>query len=148
MNALNVIRTSQQARSPIGYTVRVGLLSLALALTALAAIAFAPRVDEVSVLEQLPNGMGVALDSPIRITFSRPVDRRSAERAFLIYPIVRGHFEWRAEATVLFVPDEPMLPDTLYSVAVRPGLRDMNGRINRSPTIWVFRTLKPAEGGT
>jgi hypothetical protein len=135
------------------YSVLTALLSIGLALLTLAAIAFAPPVENIRVVAQSPDGVDVALDSPIIVTFSRPVDRRSAERAFLLYPITPGRFEWRAEQTLLFYPARPLLPGTVYRVTIRGGLRDTRGWINRAPTSWPFRTIEsdgaspPGAGG-
>jgi hypothetical protein len=103
------------------------------------AILFAPRIRDVTVVAQTPNSNQVALDSPITVTFSRPVDRRSAERAFVLYPPVRGRFEWH-DQTLVFIPLEPLRASTSYHVKIRPGLRDTYGHINRYETNWPFGT--------
>jgi hypothetical protein len=64
----------------------------------------APRIENVRIVDQSPNGVDIPLDTPIRVVFSRPVDQRSAERAFLIYPIVPGRFEWPDAQTMIFHP--------------------------------------------
>jgi Bacterial Ig-like domain len=123
----------------MSYSLRVTLISLFLAALTLAAVVFAPRVTEITVVDQSPNGSSVALDNPISITFSRPVDQHSAERAFVLYPTVKGRFEWR-DQTLVFLPGEPLRPQTSYRVTIRSGLRDTHGYTNRTPTSWPFRT--------
>jgi len=123
----------------MSYALRVMLIAVGLAALTAAAIAFAPRVTDVTVVAQTPNGANVALDSPVTVTFSRPVDTRSAEHAFLLYPPVKGRFLWR-DQTLVFQPAESLRPRTSYSVTIRPGLRDARGYINRAMTSWPFST--------
>jgi hypothetical protein len=131
-------------RAPIrrrsGYDLRIAVISVALALATVAAVVLAPRIGDVTVVANDPAGAGAARDAPLRITFSRSVDQRSAERAFVLYPPVRGHFNWRDGRTLEFVPDESLRSQTMYSVDIRPGLRDSRGRANLARTHWVFRT--------
>jgi Bacterial Ig-like domain len=123
----------------MSYSLRVGLISAMLALATLAAVVLAPKETEISVVAQTPNGSAVALDSAISVSFSRPVERRSAERSFALYPPVRGRFTWR-DQTLIFQPFEPLRPKTSYRVTIRPGLRDTRGYTNRFMTSWPFRT--------
>ena len=122
------------------YAVRVALASIALAALTLAAVVFAPRVSDVTVVAQTPGRDQVPLDSPLSVTFSRPVDQRSAERSMVIYPLVQGRFTWRDDRTVVFTPAEPLRSKTIYHITIRPGLRDARGRINRAETVLSFRT--------
>jgi hypothetical protein len=124
------------------YTLRVAAVSLALLLATVAAVAFAPRASDVAVAAQEPNGSQVARNTPITITFSRPVDQRSAERSFVLYPPVRGRFQWRDDRTMVFVLAEPLKPRTTYRVTIRSGLQDARGRPNRGETSWPFRTTE------
>jgi hypothetical protein len=121
------------------YSLRIGLASVVLALATIAAVILAPKETEITVVAQAPNGGDVALDSPISVTFSRPVDHRSAERAFALYPPVRGRFTWR-DQTLIFQPAEPLRAQTTYRVTIRPGLRDTRGYTNRFMTSWPFHT--------
>lgn len=131
---------SSVVHRPLSYALRVALVSLALAIATWAALAFAPRVDDVVIRAQEPNGSDVALDSHVRITFSRPVDRRSAERSFVLYPPVRGRFSWEGDQTLIFTPSEDLDPQRTYRVTIRPGLLDARGRPNQAETSWPFRT--------
>jgi hypothetical protein len=121
------------------YLLRVGLISVVLALATAAAVILAPKPTEISVVADTPDGSGVALDSPISVTFSRDVDHRSAERAFALYPPVKGRFTWQ-DQTLIFQPAEPLHAQTTYRVTIRPGLRDTRGYTNRFMTSWPFRT--------
>src|SRR6266511_1804296 len=124
----------------MNYALRITLFSVVLAALTLAAVVFAPRVSDVTVVSQTPGRDQVALDSPISVTFSRPVDQRSAERALVVYPLVKGRFTWQDDRTIVFTPSAPLHPQTFYHITVRPGLRDARGRVNRTETVLSFRT--------
>lgn len=113
---------------------RVTVIAIALAIVTLGAIRFAPRIEDVRIIAQTPNGSNIPLDTSITITFSRPVERRSAERALLFYPVIKGRFQWRDDQTVAFIPDTPLKPYTQYRVKVRIGLRDTRYHINQTET--------------
>lgn len=140
VNTQHAGRSSFVVRRLSTYSLRIAIISVALALATAAAIAFAPRVDDVTVVDNQPAGSGAPLDQPLSVTFSRPVDRRSAERAFVLYPPARGRFAWRDDRTIQFVLNEPLKPQTMYNITIRPGLRDQRGRPNRTETRWSFRT--------
>ena len=122
------------------YAARVAVAAVTLAALTLAAIIFAPRVNDVTVVAQTPARDQVPLDSQLSITFSRPVDQRSAERSIVIYPLVKGSFTWRDDRTVVFTPAAPLRSKAIYHITIRPGLRDVRGRINRAETVLSFRT--------
>ncbi len=149
------------------YYIRIAAVSLGLAALVLAVIAFAPsraatppgpspvaptaaapgaprcadrtQADTVTVIAQGPNGQDVPLDSRISATFSCPVDPRAVERAFVLYPAAKGHFEWQ-ERTMTFIPDEPLRPRTLYRVTLFGGLPDARGFVDGRKVSWPFRT--------
>jgi Big-like domain-containing protein len=123
----------------VSYPLRVALVSLTLAALTAVAILFAPKATDIRIVAQAPNGGNIALDSAISVTFSRPVERRSAERAFLLYPPAKGRFVWR-DQTLMFQLTEALRPQTGYRVTIRPGVRDTYGYINRFETSWPFRT--------
>jgi hypothetical protein len=124
----------------MNYVLRITLFSVILAALTLAAVVFAPRVSDVTVISQTPGRDQVALDSPISVTFSRPVDQRSTERALVFYPLVKGRFTWQDDRTIVFTPTELLRPQTTYHITVRPGLHDARGRVNRTETVLSFRT--------
>lgn len=123
----------------MSYSIRITITSAALAALTSLAIALAPQPEVIRVVAQSPNGRGIAPDSPISVTFSRAVDQRSAERAFVLYPPAKGRFSWRAQ-TLVFTPSAPLQPGTTYRVTIRPGLRDLAGYENRYETSWPFYT--------
>ena len=123
------------------YGIRIALISMMLMGLTLAAIVLAPRVEDVAVIGQTPAERSqVPRDSPISVTFSRAVDQNSAERAIVLYPLVKGRFSWSNERTIVFTPAELLRPQTVYHITIRPGLRDVRGHINRAETVLSFRT--------
>jgi hypothetical protein len=123
----------------MSYYRRIALIVIGLALAAGALVALLSRGEEIQVVAQSPVGSGVALDAPITISFSRPVDRRSAEASFTLVPPVAGRLSWQGE-TLVFTPSAPLAPATIYRAIIQPGLRDRLGRANRGETGWSFRT--------
>jgi hypothetical protein len=123
------------------YYIRIVLASLAVAaLTGYFIVAAPRRIDDVRVIHFEPSGGDVALDAPIRVTFSRPVEPLSAERSFLIFPIVPGRLSWEDAQTFRFEPNEPYQPRTSYRIIIRSGLRDADGNRNIGETSWTFLT--------
>jgi hypothetical protein len=121
------------------YYVRILVASLVLAVAVGGLAAFANRPNDVLVIDQSPIGSEIAPDSVIRVTFSRPVDRRSAETHLVLVPTAAGRFSWEGE-TLIFTPSQPFAAATIYRVTIRAGLRDRQGRVNRGATQWSFRT--------
>lgn len=79
----------------------------------------------------------------VRIVFDRPMDWDSVVAAFSITPTVAGQFEWE-ETTFIFRPDKPLQPQTSYTVALAPSVRDKEGQpILPRPYTWTFQTGVP-----
>lgn len=97
------------------------------------------RSDLVAVIAQAPGGVEVALDSPITVTFSCPLDPTAVERAFTIYPPTRGTFSWH-DRTLVFTPEGGWRPLTTYRVSLFAGLSDSRGFVNGRKVSWPFVT--------
>ena len=122
------------------YHVRIASASVLLAICTFILVLSVPHTGEVRVLHPLTDARpDVSPLAPIVMPFSRPVDRRSAEQAFVIYPPTKGHLEWQGH-TMIFRPSAPMQPHTMYRVMLKPGLRDIWGRANEYPATWVIFT--------
>ncbi|MCL6450513.1 MAG: Ig-like domain-containing protein [Acetobacteraceae bacterium] len=87
---------------------------------------------------------GVALDTPLEITFDRPLDAASALGALDISPTTPGSVSCQ-EAVLRFVPSGGWLPSTTYSVFVRSGpsrgLRGSDGKGLEAPLHFSFTTV-------
>lgn len=121
------------------YRMRLIVVSAVLALATLLVLLTAPRQEDVRVADIQPTGEQVPATIVIRVQFARPVERISAERAFVLYPPAPGRFRWEDERTLIYTPLDPLTAGTRYRVTIRPGLRDLRGRINRTPVSWPFR---------
>jgi hypothetical protein len=118
---------------------RIGLASFTLALLTGLLILRGPQVQNIVLIAQGPSGSDVAAGATISMTFSRPVDPQSAEQNIVIDPPVAGSFVWQRNA-VAFQPDQPLAANTTYRITVNPNIRDTQGKPNRDPISWEFRT--------
>lgn len=123
----------------MSYYARIALVSLALALATAGLLILGPREAPVTLVAQAPNGEEVPVGATISVTFSRPVDRLSAEQSFRVDPPVAGSFFW-SERTLTFRPARALAPETTYRAAFGAGLRDEEGRPTSRDLAWEFRT--------
>lgn len=123
----------------MSYSARIALISLALALATAGVLVFGPRSAPLTLVAQAPNGEEVPVGATIGVTFSRPVDRLSAEQSFRLDPPAPGSFFW-SEQTLTFRPSRPLTPETAYRVTFGAGLRDEAGRTIARDLTWAFRT--------
>ncbi len=75
------------------------------------------------VIRTMPRdkSVGIPLNSGIEITFSND-GLENADRYFEISPKVNGRFEWNKK-TLVFVPENDLDADTIYTVTIKKGLR-------------------------
>lgn len=123
----------------MSYYVRIGLVTLALALLTGLLIWRGPHTGALMIVAATPDGDAVPGGAAVSMTFSRPVDRPSVESRFTLDPPVAGRFYW-ADQTLTFVPDRPLDPATSYAVQIAAGIQDSRGRANPEPLGWSFRT--------
>jgi uncharacterized protein YfaS (alpha-2-macroglobulin family) len=89
----------------------------------------------------------VALTTPVTVTFSQPMDRRSSEAAFSLQDedgaAVRGRFAWSEVDTVMaFTPADRLALDTRYTARVDDSARPASGDTTlRESAIWSFTTV-------
>lgn len=83
---------------------------------------------------------GVAVTSPIAITFSDDMTRARVERNVAVSPpITIDRVRWDGR-TLVIQPGEPLQGDTTYVVRVKPGYRDNHGVVAKSPFEFAFAT--------
>jgi hypothetical protein len=87
----------------------------------------------------IPGDRDVALDSAIRIPFTRPMDRASVEAGLVFTPTVEGAVTWE-EDTLVFVPRGGLAAETVYEVALSPDVRDASGAPLSMPVRTTFET--------
>jgi hypothetical protein len=104
------------------------------------------------VIHASPAGQPTSTNAPIEVTFSRSMDRGSVESSLIIYPPLRGIFEWSKDSrSLLFRHDVPFDSTTNYTLRILGSARDLSGetldgnfdRIREgSPAddfVWTFR---------
>jgi hypothetical protein len=88
-----------------------------------------------------PVGTRIALNAPMTITFSTPMDRDSVEASIAIVPATAVSYAWSGGDTVLAVrPTNRWTPDTLYSITIQPGALAQSGRPSTAPARTEFLT--------
>jgi peptidoglycan/xylan/chitin deacetylase (PgdA/CDA1 family) len=80
------------------------------------------------------------VDSPIEVTFNRPMARQTIEKGFRIKPDVPGTFRWVDDKTLRFEPTK-LAYQTQYQIELT-GL-SASGEPLRGLTSWTFTTQKP-----
>jgi Tol biopolymer transport system component len=126
----------------MSYYLRIALVSATLAFATLALLILGPRAVPLSLVASAPSGQEAPAGAALRVTFSRPVDRQSAEASFRLTPPAPGRFFWE-ERTLTFQPDRPLAAATDYQVSFGPDLRDEAGRPAAEGLGWAFRTRGP-----
>jgi hypothetical protein len=87
----------------------------------------------------LPTATNVALDSAIRIPFTRPMDKASVEAGLDFTPTVEGQATWEGD-TLVFKPRGSLAAQTDYRVTLSPAIRDASGAPLAEPGRWEFAT--------
>lgn len=126
----------------MAYYIRIILACLALLLLLGIIIWHGPQARDVVLVATTPLGTEVAPGAPISLTFSRQVDRRSAEALFSLTPAAPGRFFWDGP-TLTFRPDRPLDSDMTYQVTIAAGLLDLRGHSNSAALSWTFHTRRP-----
>ncbi|MGD8473346.1 MAG: Ig-like domain-containing protein [Anaerolineae bacterium] len=119
-------------------------LVVALLLMGVAAVATVLSQAGVRVAALSP-GRGdddVPITAPIRITFSKEMDRTSVEERFSVEPEIPGEFEWESK-TLTLRPYSALRPETTYVVTLRAGATTERGKELREETRASFRTRAP-----
>ena len=91
----------------------------------------------LTIIEDTPTGKNVPVTTEITITFTEPMNKESAEKAFSIYPEVSGKFYWE-ENTLIFTPSYNLNYDTKYVIELE-GAMDLAGN-SLSWYEWEFTT--------
>ncbi len=109
---------------------------------------FSTTQPSVTGFEPRDNSIFVEPDTRVRVTFSQPVVRASAEAAVRLHELrgirIPGSFSWSQDSrSVWFTPDEPLELSTQYEVTVAKGLRDAWGGRTRAARAARFTTVDP-----
>ncbi len=99
--------------------------------------------SELAVKSLLPADLavGVPLNAGIEIAFTESVRNVKFENYISILPKIKGNFELYPDGrTVVFVPDENLAPNTVYTVQVKQGITSSSGRELKQAHEAKFRT--------
>jgi hypothetical protein len=97
------------------------------------------------VIQVTPENLAknVSLATLISVTFSEEMDPLTITNTTFIVmqgaTVVEGTFTY-SEGTVVFTPTNPLKPNSIYSVNITTGVKDLAGNAMESDYIWVFTT--------
>ncbi len=124
-------------------TERLILIAIVLLALGIAAVVAISTRSTSRIVEVFPlPGSSPAVTTPVRVSFSKPVDRASALAAFSISPSVGGDFLWE-DSTLVFFPEQPFDPLTPVTVEIAPGIEDASGRAIHDSRVWSFIPRRP-----
>lgn len=86
----------------------------------------------------------IAIDAPIAVTFSEPMDKDSVESAFSIYPSVEGKLVW-SDNTMTFYPAVDLDYGASYAIIIDAGAKDLAGNSLEQSYSWEFTTKEAPE---
>ncbi len=97
----------------------------------------------VTLTDPLNNATGVALNQKIAATFSKSMDATTITTA--TYNLKQGTtsiagFVSYSGTTAIFAPAVNLLPNTLYSVTITTGAKDLSGNALVNNYVWSFTT--------
>ncbi|MGD2207762.1 MAG: MG2 domain-containing protein, partial [Anaerolineae bacterium] len=87
----------------------------------------------------VPGSKNVALDSIIRVPFTRPMDKASVEEGLVLSPTLAGEMAWDKD-TLVFTPRGGLAPETPYQIGLTADVRDASGAPLGQPSLWAFVT--------
>lgn len=87
-----------------------------------------------------PAGAQIPLDGTVALYFNQPMDAASVEGALQGEPQLSGSFTWPDEATLVFTPDAPFLPDTDLSITIAETAQSKLGNAMQEPVILSYTT--------
>lgn len=107
----------------------------------------APRADlPPTLLEVYPlPGSVIALQETITFIFNQPMDKTSVEAAMQNDPAISGEFSWEDDYTMSFTPDQPLLPDSTWTITFDTHTGALNGKFLQQETTVSFKTAKDLE---
>ena len=100
-------------------------------------IILTPKVFDLN-----PSGADVPIDTPISITFNKPMIKSVTENNISIVPITQGDFIWE-ENKLIFTTTEKLDYDTEYIIHLSKNTTDVDGLNLDEDYQWSFDTEKP-----
>lgn len=84
------------------------------------------KIPQINSLSPEYRASNVDTASEISITFNMPMDRKTVEKNFSIFPETKGTFRWKKK-TLIFKPRKPLLPSTAYFISFTPEIKAKSG---------------------
>jgi hypothetical protein len=73
--------------------------------------------------------------------FNQPMDQPAVEAALVGEPSLSGTFSWPDASTLVFQPDQPLLPNTRLTIQLQTSARAQNGLTLPTPVALNFQTV-------
>lgn len=129
---------------------RFFLLLLMLGTLILTVVSALAEPVPLQVMTSLPQGKVENEVKEIIVVFNKPMVPLEAlppsdisEPLFQIEPHVSGKFRWKANNTLVFIADKPLLKATRFTVTIPSTLKALDGSTLSAPFSWSFETLRP-----
>jgi hypothetical protein len=95
----------------------------------------------ISSTDPANNATNVSVNTTIKITFSEPMDKTSAQNAFSISPSISGNFSWDENTnTMIYTLSIPLTRATTYTVGMGTEAKDLAGNPLSSSYNFSFTT--------
>lgn len=85
----------------------------------------------------------VGPQGPIRFQFSRAVQQDHLAPLISITPPITGKYTWNDATHVDFIPDQPILRDTVYTIRLNPGVLGRSGEKIKTLKTWKMALRSP-----
>ncbi|MFN7210405.1 MAG: Ig-like domain-containing protein, partial [Aggregatilineales bacterium] len=115
---------------------------IAVVMLILALIGVIARGDQAGVLIAAPFPERISVTTPLRLTFSEPMDAPSVEARLHIEPEVAVRLAWSG-TTLSLVPQPAWLPEVAYTLRLEAGARSQSGRLLLAPFERTFAARPP-----
>ena len=79
------------------------------------------------------NGSLIGLEESLAFYFNQAMDKHSVEASFQAEPAISGQFRWQDEASLTFIPDQPLPPDSLINLTITENAKAANGKALLKP---------------
>ena len=90
-------------------------------------------------------GSEIAPKEQFVLAFSQAMDKKSVESALQPQPALSGKFSWLNDATVTFIPDQPIQPLSKISLGLNNSAKAANGLAMLAPVSISYRVAGPLE---
>jgi uncharacterized protein YfaS (alpha-2-macroglobulin family) len=87
-----------------------------------------------------PVGSQIPLNGPLTFYFNQPMNQASVEGALSGTPALSGSLSWLDEATLVFTPDVPFLPDTDLTITIAATAQSSQGMAMLQPVSLTYTT--------